>query len=231
MKRYKNGTINNLENKLSIKETRKILEQLILAQLNGFYKYGFIHNEINLTNILYRISEKEEEFIYNVCKDILSNKENESCLITTKKIKNKEIIPILFDFDKSHCFNPEIYEKYSENFFDDYSFDDNEILLINLLSTILECIKLIDKEKENKEYIKIENEIYSIINGNQFQNELYRWSVKSLDKYSRGMINWENFRDVSISNSSIFINKIIKLFDVNINLINNKCIIDLKFKE
>lgn len=230
MKKYKNGTLNNLINSLTVIETRKILEQLILAQFNAFFKFGFVHNDINLTNFLYTISDKNNEFIYCVCNDHLSKKDNPSCLVTSKKIYDKEIIPIIFDFDKSHCFNPVIYKHYSDDFFNEYQFDDNDILLMNLFNTIKECIKLIDKNNYKKEYEDIEKQIDSIINNRIFNDEWYKWSVKSLDKYSRNMMNWEYFRDTTISICAKFVNRIIQIFSPNVSLINNKCIVDLQFR-
>lgn len=232
LKRYSNGDLTNLVNKLSIIETKKILEQLLLAQLNAFYKYGFVHNDINLTNILFSISNSANEYNYCVCADILGKQDNPSCIITTKKLKQREIIPVIFDFDKSKCYNPKIFSRYSRDFFNEYDLYDEDILIVNLKNTIISCLKLINKLDNVELYKSIEKNIIMIIDSSKYTSQWYVWNVKLLDKFYRKAIDWEYFRDSTIKSCVIFVNSIIKIFDKDIELIpQTKCITNLEFKK
>ena len=59
MKRYHNGSLNTLINLLDLDKFTNILKQLILAQINAFFKYGFVHNDLHLGNILFETSDKD----------------------------------------------------------------------------------------------------------------------------------------------------------------------------
>ncbi len=61
---YKFDSLNNYLNRFTLNELKDILLQLILAQLNVFYLYGFVHNNISLDNIFYEDIEDEITISY-----------------------------------------------------------------------------------------------------------------------------------------------------------------------
>ena len=54
MKKYKNGSLFKLQNKLNIEQVVNIMKQLMLAQIHAYSKTGLLHNDMHLGNILVR---------------------------------------------------------------------------------------------------------------------------------------------------------------------------------
>ncbi len=224
MKKYKNGSITNLKNKLTIEKSRKILEQLILAQINVFYKYGFVHNDINLSNILFKIAEKENVYEYKVC-DYIFNLKNSNVVTLKKLIKKGEIIPVISDFDKSKCYSSNVFNEYDNKFINKDTFWYDHVLLINLNNSVNVCLNLIKNDYSNVQIIK--NNITNIMNGKLYE-DAFKWSTKALDNYYRNKISWEEFRKLSINYCVNHINSIMNIFNNNdIEFIPNRCMIDL----
>ena len=49
--------LNILTKTPNLKIIKKILDQLLCAQLEAFYKYGFLHNDIHKGNILFEVTD------------------------------------------------------------------------------------------------------------------------------------------------------------------------------
>jgi RIO-like serine/threonine protein kinase len=67
MKKY-DGSLNKLQNTLTKKQTIKILIQILYSIIEAFYKYGFIHEDLSLGNLLYGIKTTNEVVEYNLTK-------------------------------------------------------------------------------------------------------------------------------------------------------------------
>ncbi len=223
MKRYP-GNISDFSGKLSIEQTKNILAQLINAQLNVFYKYGFVHNDIHNGNILYEYSNKNTKYLYTVCKSPFGK---DRMVINDCNIKLGEIIPIICDFDKSQCLNPDILYQYSSKFFNDKNnFDEYSFTLIsNLTKTINLCISLLDDSK-NKKIILLKSKIIDKIQSPQY--ELWCIScIKKYDKYFTKRIGWQEFRDSTISLCSTYINSVMHDFEDSNKIIPDKCFLSV----
>jgi hypothetical protein len=224
MKRYK-GNISDFEGKLTIQQTKNILAQLINAQLNFFYKYGFVHNDIHKGNILYEYSNVNKKNLYLICKSPFGK---DRMVINDYNIKLGEIIPIICDFDKSQCLNPDIFNQYDKNFlnnikdnFNEYSFT----LISNLTKTIDLCVLLLNNLNDKRINL-LKTKIRDTIQSQQYEI----WSIsciKKYDKYFNGIIKWEEFRDSTISLCSPFINSVMYNFDDTNKIIPDKCFISV----
>lgn len=68
--------------------------------MEAFYKFGFIHEDLSLGNVLYKIKTKNEVVEYNLTK---TRTQYENLLIG-------EIIPLISDYDKTETYNKDIFE-------------------------------------------------------------------------------------------------------------------------
>lgn len=118
MKQYKKS-LRNYERKIKINDFENYLKQRTLAQSHAFNQTGFLHNDIQLGNILIDYYSKEPiEIIYT----ILNKK---YAIFTNNRI-------IITDFDNSVIMNKNI------------NFDDNNTLYSNIIKTFRDFSQLID---------------------------------------------------------------------------------------
>lgn len=112
MKLY-DGSLNQFPNNLNLQEIKKMLKQMIFCQLHIYNKIGFVHNDIHLGNILYKLipdSKKPETFIYTI--DNISYKiKTHTRLILSDfdraKIYDQNILPLDY-YDYKHTINENI---------------------------------------------------------------------------------------------------------------------------
>jgi hypothetical protein len=149
MKYYKEGSLNQYVNKLTIKDIKKILKQLLYCQLELFNKYGFLHNDIHLGNILLYTSNEKTNIKYNIQKQILN--------IDTKHIC------LLCDFDDSIFYKKEHYDTYDKNQLDREKYNKKYTIFRNIVNIFSTCKQLL-KFDEMIKYDKIINNKYFIDN-------------------------------------------------------------------
>lgn len=205
MKRYI-GSFNKLQKKLNIIEFKKILGQLINAQINVFYKFGFVHNDIHLGNILYDISIKKIKLMYTICKSQYSNSEDNRLIFNEHLIEVNDIIPYICDFEKSQCYNPDIFRQYDKHFLENMNnyMEETNTLFSNLTKTVNMCILLLEDKEET--FILKQN-LNNLIQSEHFE-QWALWNMKTYGKYFSKLIDWIEFRDKTISLCSKFVNSV-----------------------
>lgn len=138
MKRY-SSSLRKYEGKLKLKPMIIYLKYLLLIQIDLFNKYGFVHNDIHLGNILLKKEENPKTF-----KFIFNDNEIE---ITTNKIL------VLTDFEESL-----IISKNNRN----VMLQSNKCKYIdtlesNIYNTFSMAIELLESEKEKYDLSRILN--------------------------------------------------------------------------
>lgn len=93
MKKYK-SSLNKYKNKLDFNDVIIIIKQLLLSIINAYFNFGFLHNDLHLSNILIENNKKSKKLTYKF--------QNKIIIIENNKI------PIISDFDKSIIYNDEI---------------------------------------------------------------------------------------------------------------------------
>lgn len=199
MKKY-SGSLNKLKNMLSVTQTTKILIQILYSLMEAFYKYGFIHEDLSLGNVLYKIKTKNEVIEYNLTK---TRTQYDNLLIG-------EIIPLISDYDKSESYNKEIFEKYSEEPMINKIKGYNEtITILDSISKITQNISLLIKNERDKNFIK--NEINELFSGENYE-KYYRHTYKTLRDYVKGMKTYDELIKETFGIYKELINKIIQIF-------------------
>ena len=198
MKRYNNGSLEKFTNHMNIEQFTNVIKQLILSQLHIFNKYGFIHNDLHLGNIL------TESFLNtNYTLNYKIKEEN----ITT----NTNFKIIISDFDQSKSYDPNVYNNYDNNFMD-YNIDDikkctfniEHNLLDNIINTIKDCLRLL----HNSFYTEIKNKLDNYLEINNYYNENYYIIRKILRNYYKKRYDYNTFKNKTLSIVIIISNQI-----------------------
>lgn len=199
MKKY-DGSLNKLQNKLTIKQTTKILIQILYSLMESFYKFGFIHEDMSMGNILYKIKTQNEVIEYNLMKNITQY----------ENLTIGEIIPMISDFDKSESYNKEIFDKYSEEpMINKIKGYNSTITILDSISKITQNIILLLKNEDEKKFIKSNvNELFS----SEKYEEYYRHTYKSLRDYVKNMKTYDDMVKETFIIYKELINKIIQIF-------------------
>lgn len=192
MKYYTSGSINNLSKTPNLKIIRKILDQLLCAQLEAFYKYGFLHNDIHKANILF----EENDFKYTFK---LSKSKYYKPIVFNEKIKF-----VITDFDRADLLNPKYRKKYEADYPNKKYFDEDYTLPNNILATFKTVLEIYENgTKVYEELIKLRGGgggIYSSIN---------RYYIKSLRSYLLydQRIDYEEFINRNIADAYTLCNR------------------------
>ena len=142
MKYYKKNYIKKFyDNKLDIIDVKHLLDQAISAQLLAFEKFGFVHNDIHLGNIIIN----KEDFEYNYNFKTLSAMGS----LFYKTISGKNNFKIyIVDFGNSEFLLPEYRSLYIDDYYDEkfkpkrkYREKENT-LPQNIYTTILTFLEL-----------------------------------------------------------------------------------------
>ena len=145
-KYYKDGSLSEIKrNQLSIREIKNILKQLLYCQLELFEEYGFIHNNICLSNVLLYISENKINIKYKIQKQILN--------IDTKNIC------MLCDLDNSILYKKEYYNQYDKDLLNINRYNKKNTIFKNIIDTFTMFKELLTLEEMIK-YDKIINNKY-----------------------------------------------------------------------
>jgi hypothetical protein len=187
MKKYKSGSLNKYKEQLDLKIVSSILSQLLLAQVNAYYKIGFLHNDIHLGNILLRNKKDTLNYVFY-----------------DKHIKmNVDIIPILSDFDRSKIFNKEYFDD-KELFNIDYDKEHN--IVQNLIKTFKICLLLL----KNKDVKRIIEEKYD--NHIEIINHKIIISRKNIRSIYKDYYDYERFINTSTSECFSLVNMLYGFF-------------------
>lgn len=199
MKKY-SGSLTKLLSSLSSYQTTKILIQILYSLMEGFYRYGFVHEDMSLGNVLYRIKSTNEIIEYN-----LTDKKK-----VYENLNIGEIIPMISDYDKSESYKKDIYQKYSntpiEKKIKGYL---NTLTLLDSISKISQSILLLIKKNKEQEMIKAK--IFDLFSSDDYET-YYRHTYKSLRDY---LLNLKTFEEMIHETYLIYeelINKIIQIY-------------------
>lgn len=201
MKKY-SGSLSSLKGTLTRDQVTNILSQIVLSLMEAFYKFGFIHEDMSLGNVLYRIKSTNEIIDYD-----LSNFKT-----MRMNLNIGDIIPIISDYDKIESYKKEIYEQYSKEPINKLirGYQETKTLFDSLSKIIQNCIELITNVNER---LEIKSKINEIISSSEYE-EQYRWTYKTLKYY---IIERDTSYDEMIKETFIvyrtFINKIMKVFN------------------
>ena len=186
MPKYTQSLINHL-NKLRKERVENIAKQLILAQLNAFNLYGFMHMDIHLGNILCGPSLTEpKEIIYTFPSNTYYNKTHIYKIIVDREV-------FITDFDKSIFINPDL-EK--------FKFESTHLLIYNLIRTLNKCAELIAKQDEKIKFKQI------IANQQNQENNYIHFEEKDLSAYSKGYKELELYKKDVLNCSFSYLNKV-----------------------
>ena len=185
MKKYY-GSLSILKYKLSRDQVANILSQIVLSLMEAFYKFGFVHEDLSLANILYRIKSTNEIIDYQ-----LTN--NDKMRIN---LNIGHIIPAISDYDKTQSYKKEIYEKYSiepmKNLLKGYQ---NTIILFDSLSKIIQAILLLINNQNERNEIKLQ--VDNIISSPEYEN-YYRWTFTPLKILNETKIYYINIYIINV---------------------------------
>ena len=214
MKRYNDGSLNKRIGKIIISIYINIVRQLIISQIYAFEKYGFIHTDLHLGNILLKTHTNNRELKY-----IIKNNPYKEGL-TEIKI-NTKIIIILTDFTYCISYNPEIYNRYNRDFLDKTTFDKNNTLLNRIIISLLESTKLLDEKNEIIMYNKIKN--YINMNDNYKRN--LNFSIKALNNYYMKYIDYERFVTIQCTLAIQQLDELFKIMTDNNEILSDEFIL------
>ena len=200
-KKY-DGSLIKLQNNLTINQTTKILIQILYSIMEAFYKYGFIHEDLSLGNVLYRIKTQNEVVEYNLTKN----------RILYENLTTGEIIPMISDYDKTESYNKEIFEKYSEITMNEKIKGYNKtITLLDSISKITQNVLLLLKNNNDDEIINIKNNIYALFSSEKYE-EYYRHTYKTLRDYVKNLKSYDEMINETYIIYEELVNKIIKIY-------------------
>jgi len=182
MKYYDKGSINNLPKTNNLAPLKKILDQLLCAQLEAFYKYGFLHNDIHKGNILFE--KNNFKYIFSLSKfykPIIFDEKNKF---------------VLADFNNSDLLHPVYRKEYTIDYPNKKYYDIEHTLPTNILATFKTVLELHENgTKIFEELIKLKEGggcIFTTING------YYIKSLRSYLLYDQ-RIDYESFINSNIS--------------------------------
>ena len=160
-----------------------IMKQLIYAQLNAFEKYGFLHMDIHLGNIMFNKQNKNIELKYFFHKKHYSIK-------TAHEF-------VLCDFDKCIFYNTELHlvEHHPAN-----------TLILNIIKTINRCAELFDNKNDRINFRSIADKMqkssYSYI----------RYEEKDLRSFYNKYKTFDDYKEDSIPYAISYLNQVWKTF-------------------
>ncbi len=191
MKKYKNGSLSTLQNKLNIKQVVNILQQLTLAQIHVYSKTGFLHNNLHLGNILIHKVKKPTHIIYEFKIGYLRNDEI--------NVLSNFIIPLISDFNESSIYKKECdftLEEFRKQF----------TLCKNIYNTFNQCLLLLNEQ----DYIQIMKLI------KEKEDNIDRslgTSTKNLRSYYKTYYNYEESKKRECSTALALSSLLISILD------------------
>lgn len=191
MKKYKNGSLSTLQNKLNIKQVVNILQQLTLAQIHVYSKTGFLHNNLHLGNILIHKVKKPTHIIYEFNTNSFRNEEI--------NVLSDFIIPLISDFNESSIYKKE-YDFTLEEFRKQFT------LCKNIYNTFNQCLLLLNQQ----DYIRI---MKLIEEKEDYIDRSLGTSTKNLRSYYKTYYNYEVSKGRECSTAFAFGSILISILD------------------
>ena len=177
MYKYKGTLMNELLNKETVEH---IMKQLCFAQLMAFDKYGFLHMDIHLDNIMYGSNTLELKS--------LQYKFNGKMY----EIKT-DLEFIICDFDKCVIFDPSMPL---------VEHNEKHTLLANIIRTLTKSSVLFDNNDDK-------NLFKSIISEMQFhEHDYYHYEYKDMRSYYRGSKDISEYKIDVIDNVKSYLHKV-----------------------
>ena len=205
MNRY-NGSLSSHEGKFALEKYISLLQQILLAQIVAFEKYGFIHNDLHLGNILYKMHNNEIRIEY---------------MIKNKNIIVKDNVEIIIsDYENSICYDSEQFIKYDENFLwiqsenkmNSRNHHDQNTLTQNIINVTNISINLL--QMNNKHNLQVKQNIGEFLNS-EWLNEKSKFSRKKLRSLFRKNYTYERYKRDEIDSNIIIINELFKKINNN----------------
>lgn len=192
MKKYNEGSLENMVGTVSFNYYLKILRQLLLIQIYIFDKYGILHNDLHLANILIKTYDDYINLNYIIKTNRMTNKDFNIVLRTKIRL-------IIIDYSTCISYDPEIYSKYDPNFMNlkiKKTYDSDNKLFIKIIKTFEETIRLLKYEVGQQ----LLNKINNYINSNDFILNR-NLSCKSLRNYYLGRSTYREYiyKEVNLS--------------------------------
>lgn len=198
-KKYE-GSLNKFKSNLTIKQATKILIQILYSIMEAFYKYGFIHEDMSLGNILFKVKTKNEIVEYNLTKN----------RTLYENLTTGEIIPMISDYDKTESYNKEIFFEYSDvKMIEKIKGYNETYTLLDSISKITQNMLLL--VVENKDKINIKNNINELFSSEKYE-EYYRHTYKTLRDYVKNLKSYDEMINETFIIYEELVNKIIKIY-------------------
>jgi thiamine kinase-like enzyme len=210
MKKYKHS-LNRYEKKCNLETVKIILKYLLNMQYELYYKYGFIHNDIHLGNILI---EKTDDHVTNF---ISYDLDLPSEIIDTIQVKiSTKFNLYLTDFEYSLVLKKSLYPKIMTFFKDKSNIKKDNTLSRNLYNTFEACLELIEDDtlrynlfKKYQDYGKdayVELVRTRVFESQDFtkadiKEDIKPYYIKPISTYARGLSNEISFLDKSLGNA------------------------------
>jgi len=207
MKKYKHS-LKRYERRCNLETVKLILRYLLNMQYELYYKYGFIHNDIHLGNILI---EKTDEHITNF---ISYDLDLPAEVIDAIQVKiSTKFNLYLTDFEYSLVLKKSLYPEIMTFFQDKTNIKKDYTLSRNLYNTFESCLELIEDDalrynlfKKYDDYGKdeyVEMVRTQIPDSNDFTKEdikenIKPYYMKPISNYARGLSNEISFCDRSL---------------------------------
>lgn len=190
MKKYKSQSLASKEGTIDYFTYVKILRQLIIILIYIYDKYGFLHLDLHLGNILYKTYTKNITLEYTI-----KNNRHSDDIINISL--NTDFKLIILDYNNCISYNPNIYIKYDPEFLTlKKTHNGTNRLFSKIVQVFEESTKLLEP---NNERIML-NKLKEYTNSIEFIN-LNFTSKKHLRNYYLKRYNYEQFlyRDITAS--------------------------------
>jgi len=224
MKKYKHS-LNHYEKKCNLETVKIIIKYLLNMQYELYYKYGFIHNDIHLGNILI---EKTDDHVTNF---ISYDLDLPSEIIDTIQVKiSTKFNLYLTDFEYSLVLKKSLYPEIMTFFKDKSNIKKDNTLSRNLYNTFEACLELIEDDtlrynlvKKYQDYGKdayVELVRTRVLESQDFtkadiKEDIKPYYIKPISTYARGLSNEISFLDKSLGNAKNTCNDIYNyIFDI-----------------
>ena len=211
MKKYDDGSLNKRVGSTKLKTYINIQRQIILAQIYAFDKYGFLHNDLHLANILVKLHDSNTKLKYLIKNNPYKNNETEIILETKIQI-------IITDFLNCLSYDPEIYKKYDSDFMNVKTFDNENTLLNKLVVSILNSVQLLETSDDNK----IFNKLNEFIKTNEAYKQDKIFANKTLKNYYLKRIQFEEFKNKQCGIAIRYANELFNIITENKEILSDQ---------
>lgn len=224
MKKY-NHSLKRYEKTCDLETVKLILKYLLNIQYELYYKYGFVHNDIHLGNILIEKADAHTTEFRSYDLDLPSELIKEFQVKISTKFKL-----YLSDFEYSLILKKSLYPEIMTFFETKKNIKKENTLIHNLYNTFEACLELIkdDTLRDNlfKKYQDYGKDQYvemvrTLIQDSQdftkkdIKENIKKYYLRTLSTYARGLSNEFTFCSKSLTQSQITCDEIYNyIFDI-----------------